>query len=250
MKKVFTGLFVIVFVLGMVFVSVPKDVEAASDSALSGGDWQVPLPVVGTEVTVTSAGAPPYLQLITTGIKITGPAKICHPFRGASYDWIGEIRQLVDKTWVKLPTTTTMVPATGEGIYTACAEAYYAGTYALFAYYHPTDALVEPGNVDIAELSGDWNRGTQITLDLGANPPPDWLNVYSNPVMTKYSGEICHPFRAGASGVIAGQIRELKDGSWVKLTTTFKWVPDVEGAYTACAYAPGPGTYILMGEKQ
>lgn len=250
MKKVFTGLFVVVFALGMVFLSVPQNVEASPGSALAPGEWQVPLPVIGTVVNVTAAGAPSYLQLLTTGIKISAPATICHEFRGAGFDWIGEIRQLVDKTWVKLPTTTALMPATGEGVYTACAQANFAGTYALFAYYHPTKAVVEPGNEDIAEISGNWSRGTVISLDMELTPAPAWLNVYSNPVKTKDSGTICHPFTAGVSGVIAGQIRELKDGNWAKLTTTFMWVPDEEGVYMACAFAPEAGTYMLMGEKQ
>lgn len=249
MKKVFTGLFVLVFVLGMILVNVPQSVQAAPGSSLAPGDWVVPAPVIGTVVAVTATGAPSYLQLLTVGIKITAPAKICHMFTGAGFDWVGEIRQLVDATWVKVATTTALVPATGEGIYTACAQANQVGTYALFAYYHPTKEVIVPGNAPVAEISGKWNRGTEISLDMATNPGPTWLNVYSNGVKTKDAGEICHPFGAGVIG-IAGQIRELKDGVWVKIPTTFKWVPDVEGVYMACAKAPEAGTYALFGEKK
>ena len=245
MKKVFTGLFVLVFVLGMVFVSVPQAVEAASGSSLAPGDWQVPAPVIGTVVEVTAVGAPSYLQLLTTGIKITAPAKICHQFTGAAYNWVGEIRQLVDKTWVKVATTTSLVPATGEGIYTACAQANKVGTYALFAYYHVAVTDVKPGNEEVVEQSGKWSRGTEVSLDLTKNPGPAWLDVYSNGIKVTTSGEICHPFPAGVKGMVA-EIRELKDGVWAKLATTFKYVPTVEGIYTACAKAPEAGTYSTL----
>ncbi|MBA4385802.1 MAG: hypothetical protein C0410_13780 [Anaerolinea sp.] len=249
MKKVFTGLFVLVFVMGMIFANAPQIAQAASGSSLAPGDWQVPAPVIGTVVEVTAVGAPSYLQLLTVGIKITAPALICHEFRGAGYNWVGEIRQLVDKTWVKVKTTTALVPATGEGVYTACAQANTVGTYALFAYYHVAVEAVAPGNEEIVELSGKWNRGNVVSLDFTTNPKPEWLDNYSNGISVLSSGELCHPFPAGPTGMTA-EIRELKDGVWVRIPTTFKYLPAAEGVYTACVMAPEAGTYTLFGYVQ
>lgn len=248
MKKVFTGLFVLLFVMGMIFANAPQIANAASGSALAPGDWQVPAPVIGTVVEVTAVGAPSYLQLLTVGIKITAPAKICHEFRGAGYSWVGEIRQLVDKTWVKVKTTTELVPATGEGVYTACAQANKVGTYALFAYYHVAVEEVAPGNAEIVELSGMWNRGNVVSLDMTTNPGPSWMDNYSNGIEVMSAGELCHPFPS-ATGMVA-EIRELKAGVWVKQVTTFKYIPTIEGTYSACTMAKEAGTYTLFGYIQ
>jgi hypothetical protein len=246
MKKVFTGLFVIVFVLGMVMLNVPQTAKAATNSALAPGEWEVPLPVIGTAVSVTSVGAPSYLQLITEGIKTTAPALICHQFRGAGFDWIGEVRQLVDGTWVKVKTTTALAPAPAEGIWKACAQTYNAGTYALFAYYHvPTeDDVLE--DVVVVEKPGLWNRGNVVSLDFVTYPRPSWLDSYSNGIEVTSYGEICHPFPAGNAKMVA-EIRQLKAGLWVRLATTFRVIPEVDGVYSACAMAPEAGIYTLFG---
>jgi hypothetical protein len=244
MKKVFAGLFVLV--LGMALANVPQIVKADTSSTLAPGEWQVPAPVIGTVVSVTAVGAPSYLQLITNGIKITAPAKICHAFSGAGFNWVGEVRQLVDKSWVKVKTTTALVPSTGEGVYTACAKVNHAGTYALFAYYHVAIAEVVPGNEEIAEVSGMWNRGTEVSMDFAKSPAPAWLDNYSNWVKVKSSGTICHPFPAGVKGLVA-EIRELKTGKWVKLPTTFNNAATAESTNLACALAPEAGTYTLFG---
>lgn len=249
MKKVFTGIFVLVFVMGMIFANVPQIVKADTSSTLAPGEWQVPAPVIGTVVSVTAVGAPSYLQLITNGIKISAPAKICHQFTGAGFDWVGEIRQLVDKTWVKVKTTTALVPATGEGVYTACAQANKVGTYALFAYYHVAVDVVAPGNEEIVEQSGKWSRGNEVSLNFTANPRPSWLDNYSNGIKVMSSGELCHPFPAGPKGMTA-EIRELKDGAWVKVANTYKYIPTIEGVYSACVMAKEGGTYTLMGYVQ
>lgn len=249
MKKVFTGLFVLVFVMGMILVNVPQIVKADTSSSLAPGEWQVPAPVIGTSVEVTAVGAPSYLQLITNGIKISAPALICHEFRGAGYSWVGEIRQLVDKTWVKVKTTTELVPATGEGVYTACAQANTVGTYALFAYYHVAVDVVTPGNEEIVEKSGLWSRGNVVSIDYANNPRPSWLDSYSNGIEVMTAGELCHPFPAGPSGMTA-EIRELVDGVWVRVTNTYKYMPTIEGVYTACVTAPDAGIYTLFGYVQ
>lgn len=127
-----------------------------------------------------------------------------------------------------------------------CAQAKKAGTYALFAYYHVAIAEVVPGNEDPAELSGRWTRGTEIQLDMANNPGPEWLDLYSNGIKVTSSGEICHPFPAGVNNMVV-EIRELKEGVWTRLRTTFKNIPPVDGIYMACAKAPEAGTYALFG---
>ena len=246
MKKVFTGLFVLVFVLGMVMLNVPQVVKADTSSTLAPGDWRVPAPVIGTEVMVTSVGAPSYLQLITNGIKTTAPALICHDFKGAGFNWVGEIRRLVDNTWVKVKTTTDIIPAPSEGIYQACAQTNYAGTYALFAYYHvPTEDDVAEDMV-MVEKPGLWSRGNVVPLDFVTYPRPSWLDSYSTGIEVTSYGEICHPFPAGNADMVS-EIRQLKDGLWVRLPTTFRVIPEVDGVYSACAIAPEAGIYTLFG---
>jgi hypothetical protein len=92
-----------------------------------------------------------------------------------------------------------------------------------------------------------WDSGTEVNLDLTANPPPDiWTQALSNGDVTTGAGTICHPFRKAQFGWV-GAIYELMDGKWVKLDTTVAWIPDTEGTYTACAYAPAAGTYAIFG---
>jgi len=245
MKKVLNWLFVLVLVLGMTLVTVPQIVKADTSSFLAPGEWQVPAPVIGTVESVTADGAPSYLKLITTGISISAPAKICHKFTGAQYDWVAEIRQLVDKTWVKIKTTTEVVKTNDGSYYNTCAQANKVGTYALFAYYHVAVTDVVPGNEEVVEIPGLWNRGNVVLLDFVKNPAPEWLDVYSTGIKVTTAGELCHPFPAGATGMTA-EIRELKDGSWVKVKTTFKYIPAGEGIYSACVNAEA-GTYVLLG---
>lgn len=247
MKKVLTGLFVLVLVLGMALMNVPQIVKADTSSFLAPGEWQVPAPVIGTVVDVTAEGAPSYLKLITNGIQISAPAKICHEFAGAQYNWVAEIRQLVDKTWVKLNTTTTLVKTNEASYYTACAQANKVGTYALFAYYHEiVSADVAPGNAEVVELPGLWTRGNVVELDFVKNPAPEWLDNYATGIKVTTVGELCHPFPAGVAKMNA-EIRELKDGKWVKVPTTFKYVPAIDGIYTACAKVTEAGIYSLFG---
>jgi hypothetical protein len=246
MKKVFSVLFVLVFVLGLALLNVKLIVKAEMNSTLAPGEWQVPTSVKLKIVDVSTDGVPSYLKLVAEVIQISAPAKICHKFSGAQYDWVAEVRQLVDDSWVKIKTTTTLSNTTGEGSYTACAQAKKAGTYALFAYYHVAVAEVAPGNEDTYENSDKWTRGTVVQLDLVNNPGPEWLDLYSNGIKVTSGGEICHPFPAGVKNMVA-EIRQLKDGVWTRITTSFKYIPPVDGLYMACAKAPEAGTYALFG---
>jgi hypothetical protein len=116
----------------------------------------------------------------------------------------------------------------------------------LFAYYHVAVAEVAPGNEDTYENSDKWTRGTVVQLDLINNPGPEWLDLYSNGIKVTTTGELCHPFPAGVAKMSA-EIRELKDGKWVKVPTTFKYVPAIDGICMACAKVTEAGTYSLFG---
>ncbi len=123
---------------------VPTDVPTAFPTTLPTAIPTIaPLPVldegnwnIGTEFTLdlTSNPAPTWLQLLSRGDVITSPARICHPFRGGQFKWVGEIRQLLDGQWVKIETETGYLNGS-EGQFVACANAPVAGTYALFGYY-------------------------------------------------------------------------------------------------------------------
>lgn len=80
--------------------------------------------------------APADQQLMSNGVELSGPAKICYPFRGGQFGWHGQIRLLADAIWVPLATTVIWTPD-AEGKLMACAKAPVAGTYALFAYWQP-----------------------------------------------------------------------------------------------------------------
>jgi len=92
-----------------------------------------------------------WYQLKADGLKIDGPAYICRPFWAGRFGWVGEIFQMVDETWVKLPTTAKWV-ADNEGKYTVCAQAPAAGTYALFGYWIKPADYEEP-EVFVFEVS-------------------------------------------------------------------------------------------------
>ena len=95
-------------------------------------------------------------------------------------------------------------------------------------------------------FNGQWNTGTTVTIDYKANPAPSWLQIFSDGVKIDGAATICYPFKEGLNNW-KGNIYQLVDHKWVKLVTTTKWMPDTEGAYTACAKAPAAGTYVLMG---
>lgn len=149
MKKVVNIVFAIMFVLGLFAFTAPINALAKTDPAggtgsVAGGTWIVTTGT-GTEVDVSqsAATAPDWLQLFGKGITLEAGSKICHPFRGGQFGWVGQIRQLKDGKWVKLVTTGEWVPST-EGQYMACAQAPAAGTYALFGYYIAPEVVEVP----------------------------------------------------------------------------------------------------------
>ena len=148
MKKGIRTLFVVGLVLGVVLMSLPGNVAGKSTTMLAPsiapGSWSS-----GTEVEVNLvvAPAPVWLELLTKGVKVTGPVTLCHSFRGGQYGWTGEIRQLVSGKWIKLATTNAWVPDI-NGTFTSCAKVRTGGTYALFGYF---DIMLAP--IDLRDNS-------------------------------------------------------------------------------------------------
>lgn len=91
----------------------------------------VPMPKITTQ-----PGS--WLQLMSDGVKLDGATQICQNFKKGHYGWVGNVYQLVNGAWVKLPTTSGWL-TDGEGEYRVCAKAKSAGTYALFAYWKDPD---------------------------------------------------------------------------------------------------------------
>ena len=143
MKRVFLVLFAILFLFGLFALSLPQPVEAkkmdpTSNPGLALNEWQGG---ENTTVDFIKYPAPSWLQLLTDPVKVTKPGEICHDFRGGQFYWKGEIRQLKDGKWVKIPSTAGWVPTT-EGVYMICADAPAAGTYALFGYFDPPPGTI------------------------------------------------------------------------------------------------------------
>jgi hypothetical protein len=144
MKKVLFTSLLALFVLALALATLPvSPVQAQPDpvsTPLDAGSW-----TAGNEIYVDleSNPAPEWLQLMGKGTKVAETGQICHPFRGAQFYWVAEIRQLVGGEWVKLPTVVDWVPST-EGQLMACAKAPSAGVYALFGYFSPPAGWVEP----------------------------------------------------------------------------------------------------------
>ena len=164
MRKIVSLAVVFVLILAFIFMNITENVQAYKVSTstpvvgIAAGTWNT-----GTEIDVdlTAAPASPWLQLLARGVKLTEPAKICHPFRGGQYHWVGEIRLLIDGKWVKIETVNDWVP-TKEGTFMSCAQAPAAGIYALFGYYNgPYEYPVAPSKsqaqLDCEAEGGYWN---------------------------------------------------------------------------------------------
>ncbi len=106
-----------------------------------------------------------------------------------------------------------------------------------YAGFFPTSKPLAPNS---------WDSGTEVSVDFAKYPAPEWLQLLANPVKLPTAGKICHEFRGGQFGWV-GEIRQLKDGKWVKLESTAGWVPTTEGKYMICAQASTAGTFALFG---
>jgi len=142
MKKSVSIVLAIMLVFGIILASAPLDAQAkplqpvtpvtpVTNPLIAGGSWSTGSSV---DVSALAATAPTWLQLLADGVKITEAGKICHPFRGGQFGWVGQIMQYKDGKWVKLTTTNDWVP-NKEGEFMSCVVAPAAGTYALFGYW-------------------------------------------------------------------------------------------------------------------
>jgi hypothetical protein len=117
---------------------------------------------------------------------------------------------------------------------------------------NPVEAANFEESKNSVGVSGDWEwtsdtvTGKEIPMEKVTIPNADNLQSLSNALSLSGPSEICHSFRGGQFGW-TGIIYNLSGGSWHKLETTSKWVPNTEGKLMACAYAPSEGTYALFG---
>jgi len=137
MQKPFRLIVVALIIAGLLLLIAPQIVRAkyvgTAIPSLAPGDWSAGTPV---NVNFTDNPFPGWMQLLTNPVKVNEAGQICHDFRGGQFGWVGEIRQLVDGQWVKVPVTVGWVPST-EGAFMICADVSSAGTYALFGFFNP-----------------------------------------------------------------------------------------------------------------
>lgn len=227
---------------------------AAPGSLLAGGSWHYEEGVIATDVPMRYASGVRWLQLITNGIKIDRPTRLCHDFAGEKYGWQGEIRRKKRGKWIAIP--SVLVAPVSDEPYQICVDAPIAGTYALFANLQfdgeeaqkPEIARYISGN----SVSGHWNTGTEYDIDLKNTPPPAWLQFFSRGVEIEYPTKICHPFEKGQLGW-QGEIRYFSNnaGQWTKVESSSGYADPVnQSQYQVCADAPYPGKYALFGFLQ
>jgi hypothetical protein len=166
MKRIITGSIVMMLLLSLLLIKAPQNV-----SALNEQSWVVQSGVESTTVDVTTAAttAPAWLQRFSDGIQIEMPAKICYPFRQGAYDWVPEILRLSGETWTQLETSKEYLFGKEAGLY-ACATPTYAGTFALFAYYHGAAAAAtaaDTGDKIFTVASWTMRVGTPREQDFG-----------------------------------------------------------------------------------
>ena len=151
MKKNINVVLVLVLFLSLFLFHTSGVVNASPDPAtpkagLANGAWSA-----GTEVDINlDAAKYPGLQLLTKGVKISQPTRLCHEFRGGDYGWVAEIRKLKNGAWVKQPTTMGWQPD-AEGAFMACTEASAAGTYALFGWFDPKSPKVRQTGLPLCD---------------------------------------------------------------------------------------------------
>jgi hypothetical protein len=175
MKKGITLALAIILMLGFTLVMAPQQVQAVAPvNTPPPLTWQYGAGVAGTPfaIDLTKMPAPNWLQLVSTGLKLSGPAKICYPFRDGQFHWVGEIREFVGGKWVKLDATVTR--PNSEADYQACAQAPAEGTYALFAYYNgPAEG---PAAIDCDSLGNTgWEWDRNFKGDIGTYDYIEWF---------------------------------------------------------------------------
>jgi hypothetical protein len=135
-KLVMTFIVVVLVLLSVISQTVQAKVKTKDSSqGIAIDAWEI-YSGTGTSYNISSISseAPTWLQLMSGGIKLKEPSKICHPLRGGQFGWVGEIRQYKNNQWLKLTTVNDWVP-NKEGVFMSCTEAPQAGIYALFGYF-------------------------------------------------------------------------------------------------------------------
>ena len=110
---------------------------------------------------------------------------------------------------------------------------------------NPVNAMKPTPSEVPAIAPSTWTGGEEVSVDLTKYPAPDWLELKSQGVLVSTPGKICHEFR-GINFHWVPEVRQLKDGKWVKIASTGSWVPSTEGTYVVCANAKTAGTYALF----
>ncbi len=86
---------------------------------------------------------------------------------------------------------------------------------------------------------------TLVNVDDEDDSAPTWLQRFSQGVEIQYPAQICHSFRGGNFKWVP-EIREYKNGRWVKIPTTTNYIYGNEMPLYACADTPRGGTYALF----
>ncbi len=223
MKKALTTLFIALFSASLLFIT-PDKAQATSPA---DGNWNT-----GTEIKIDLEKNPEpntWVDLLTQGVQVDKKTEICHPFRGAQFHWVPEIRRLVKGQWQKLETTIRRIP-NNEGPFWACANAPAAGTYALFGYYNGPREYFNSQPPACIPMDG-WGRRTrsntlQITID----------NLDDGAVIS-YKQLTTHPnvTLAFIQGSATVQTDDDKYAQLTSVSQTGEWEIEVEVSYQGCS---------------
>jgi hypothetical protein len=118
-------------------------------------------------------------------------------------------------------------------------------TVAFIAVPRPAVAFVPVAEPRVWEVFSAGVTGQVVPMFTITTKPGNWYQLKSDGIKVDGPTKICHPFDEGRFGW-TGEIFQLVEGAWVKLSTTVGWVPTVEGKFKACAQAPAAGTYALF----
>ncbi|MBU0973940.1 MAG: hypothetical protein KKC20_25100 [Proteobacteria bacterium] len=86
---------------------------------------------------------------------------------------------------------------------------------------------------------------TIVNIDEEGKSAPDWVQSFSDGMKIDYPDRICHVFRYGDYGWVP-EIRQFKNGLWVKVPTTTSRIFGIEEPLYACADTPRGGLYALF----
>jgi hypothetical protein len=180
-KKWILRVTAIVLAIAIIAAIIPGTASAKQiePPGIAFGKW-----TVGTERSFdfSMTTYPNWLQIMDINVtELTAAGQVCHPFRGGQFGWMADIRQLVGKEWVKVPTTQGFLFGP-EGSYFACVTAPAAGTYAFFAYFDESKAPKSAFNQKVCQYQdwvayfwyhGDsypWDTGYSLEIHLANDP--------------------------------------------------------------------------------